>query len=156
MIKVLFVCHGNICRSPMAEFIFKSMVRDLKIEDQFEIESRATSTEEIGNPIYPQARKILDNYNIDYSKKRAKQITINDYNNFDYILVMDSNNLFNIKYIIKDDKENKIKTLLSYANIKRDISDPWYTRDFKKTESDIKLGLDGFINYLRDLKILNN
>ena len=122
MVKVLFVCHGNICRSPMAEFLFKDMVKKKSKENQFIIESRATSLEEIGNPIHRGTRKILDKFNIDYSKKRAERISLEDYNNFDYIIIMDEYNRINIERRIED-KDNKIKLLLDYTDLKRDISE---------------------------------
>ena len=154
MIKVLFVCHGNICRSPMAEYLFKYYVKKKNKENEFYIESCATSTEEIGNHIHYGCKKILDKYNIDASKKRARQITLDDYDKFDYIIIMDNNNLYNIKRIIKSDPKNKIHLFLEYANLNRDISDPWYTGDFNKTESDIILGIKYFYSYLEENGLL--
>ncbi|MBR3617833.1 MAG: low molecular weight phosphotyrosine protein phosphatase [Acholeplasmatales bacterium] len=148
MINVLFVCHGNICRSPMAEYLFKNYVKEMNKEKQFHIESMATSTEEIGNRIHFGARKILDKYNIDSSNHRARQIKKSDYDRFDYIIVMDSNNLYNIQRIVGIDKDKKIHLFLDYAGMHRDISDPWYTGDFDKTEDDIIIGIKAFYNYL--------
>lgn len=152
MINVLFVCHGNICRSPMAEFLFKKYVKDKGLEDKFHIESRATSFEEIGNGIYPPVRKILDNLGINYKGKEAIHLEYEDYLKYDYIIGMDSYNIRNIIRITKDDK--KVYRLLEFAGIDRDISDPWYTRDFQKCYDDIMLGLEGFYNYLLSNKIL--
>ena len=150
MIKVLFVCHGNICRSPMAEYLFKYYVKQKKTDKYFYIESCATSREEIGNHIHYGTKKILDKYNIDARNKTARQMTIADYNNFDYIIIMDRNNLYNLKYIIGNDSKNKVHLFLEYANLNRDISDPWYTLDFEKTESDIILGIKSFYKYLEE------
>ncbi len=152
MINVLFVCHGNICRSPMAEFLFKKYVKDKKQENIFHIESRATSFEEIGNGIYPPVRKILDNLGINYSGIVAMHLEYEDYLKYDYIIGMDSYNIRNIIRITKDDK--KVFKLLDFAGIDRDVSDPWYTRDFKTCYDDIMIGIEGFYNYLLSNKIL--
>lgn len=148
MIKVLFVCHGNICRSPMAEFLFKKMVNDKYLNDQFEIASAATSTEEIGNRVHYGTRKILDKFNIDYSKKMAYQITRDDVSYYDYIISMDSNNMRNLKRMFGEN--SKFTMLLDYPKIYRDVLDPWYTGDFESTYNDIMLGLNAFIEYLKD------
>lgn len=149
MIKVLFVCHGNICRSPMAEFLFKKYVNDLN-DDRFIIESCATSLEEIGNPIHYGTKKILDRFNIDYSKKRARRMTIDDYNNFDYIVAMDRNNINNIKRIIGNDNKGKVSLLLDFVGLNRDISDPWYTGNFEKTYEDIMIGINALYKYINE------
>lgn len=165
MIKVLFICHGNICRSPMAEFIFKSMVEKLNIKDNFKVESRATSTEEIyngiGSKIYPPARKELLNLGIgkteytNFENKRAQVLTRSDYDNFDYLICADSYNISNTLRIVGKDLDNKIKLLLDYAGYNnKSISDPWYTGDFKKTSKDIIEGLNGFIDYLKNRKLI--
>ena len=148
MIKVLFVCHGNICRSPMAEYLFKYYVKKMHKENEFYIESAATSNEEIGNHIHYGTKKVLDKYNIDASDKRARRVISSDYDKFDFIIIMDKNNLYNIKRIIPSDPKSKIHLFLEYANLDRDISDPWYTGDFSKTESDINLGIKHFYSYL--------
>lgn len=147
-INVLFVCHGNICRSPMAEYLFKDMVKKKGHEKDFYIASCATSLEEIGNPIHYGTKRILDSLGIDSSSKRARRITKEDYDLFDYIILMDKENEYSLKYIIKNDPLNKIHMLLEYAGLKRDISDPWYTHDFQKTYQDIMLGLNAFYNAL--------
>lgn len=148
MYKILFVCHGNICRSPMAEFLFKHFIKEKGLNDLFYVESCATSYEEIGNPVHYGTRKILDKYHIDYSKKRARRITPKDYDDFDFILAMDINNIYNLKRIIGEDKNNKIHLLLEYTNDCRDIKDPWYTGNFFETEEDIINGINGFLNFL--------
>lgn len=151
-IKVLFICHGNICRSPMAEFMFKKMVEERGIADEFIIESAATSTEEIwngiGNPVYPPARDELRRHGIDCSGKRARQVTRGDYNNFDYLLCMENVNIRNTMRIIGGDPDEKIKRLLDYTKQPRDIADPWYTGVFDRTYKDIDEGLNAFLEYL--------
>ena len=148
MIKVLFICHGNICRSPMAEFLFKDMVKKRGKEDLFYIESCATSSEEIGNPVHYGTKKILNSLGIDCSMKRARKIRVSDYDDFDYLIIMDNENKWGLRYTIKDDPKNKVHLLLEYANISRDISDPWYTGNFKETYNDIMLGLNAFYQFL--------
>lgn len=152
MIRVLFVCHGNICRSPMAEFLLKDMVEKRGIADQFYIQSAATSTEEIwngvGNPVHPGTRRILDGLGISCAGKRAVQLTKKDYNNYDYLICMDSWNLKNVARICGKDKDNKIYRLLDFTDDKRDVADPWYTGNFDKTYEDIMKGLEGFLAYL--------
>ncbi|MBE7013647.1 MAG: low molecular weight phosphotyrosine protein phosphatase [Ruminococcaceae bacterium] len=138
MIKVLFVCHGNICRSPMAEFIFKDLVKE--DDKEFHIESRATSREEIGNPVYPPAKRKLKEYGILCDGKVAKQITKEDYEKFDYIICMDNNNLRNIRYVVGEDTYNKISLLMEWTGEKKEVSDPWYTGDFETAYRDILKG----------------
>ena len=156
MIKILFVCHGNICRSPMAEFIFKDMVKKQNIADDFYISSAATSTEEIwngvGNPVYPPAREELAKHGISCAGKRAVQITKSDYDKYDYILGMDSWNMRNMMRILKKDPQGKVKLLLDYSSNPRDIADPWYTGNFDVTYADIVEGCEAFLNWLKDNK----
>lgn len=154
MIKVMFVCHGNICRSPMAEFIFKDLVKIENLSDKFFISSAATSTEEIGNDIDYRAKRELEKHGIIANGKKAIQITKNDYNLYDYILVMDDWNLRNIKRIIPSDSENKIHKLLDFSNNKRDISDPWYSGDFDEAYCDILEGCNCFLDFLKNNKLL--
>lgn len=158
MIRVLFICHGNICRSPMAEFMMKDMVERMGVRDDFCIASAATSTEEIwngqGNPIYPPARQELLRHGIgrtpytDFSNKRAVQVTRADYNKYDYILCADERNIRNTIRITGGDPDNKIKLLLDYSDRPRNIADPWYTGVFDITYDDINEGLRCFLNYL--------
>lgn len=154
MIKIMFVCHGNICRSPMAEFIFKDIISESN-NDYF-VASSATSSEEIGNSLYYEAKKILDKHHIRYNERKAIKFTLSDYSNYDYIIVMDDNNLYNLSRIIGGDKINnkfsKVKKLLWFCvknnNYINDVSDPWYTRDFEKAYQDIYRGCYALYQYL--------
>ena len=139
MKKIMFVCHGNICRSPMAKYIFKSLTND------YYVESRATSTEEIGNDIYPPIKKVLDNHNISYDRHYAKQLTKDEFEEYDYILVFDYNNLRNIKRMFGESE--KVELLNDY-----EIDDPWYTRDFERA---YKETYEGCIKLLDKLKALD-
>ena len=147
MIKVLFICHGNICRSPMAEFVLKDMVKKRGIAHQFEIASAATSTEEIGNPVHHGTRNRLAKEGISVAGKYAIQMTKKDYDKYDYILAMDSYNIRNIGRIIGADKlqSPKIKKLLDFSDNPRDIADPWYTGNFDDTYSDVVEGCEAFL-----------
>lgn len=140
MTKILFVCHGNICRSPMAEFIMKYLVKEKGLENEFYIESAATSTEEIGNGVHYGTRHVLDKYKVDYSKKRAVQITRADYGKYDYIVGMDRYNMRNMERIFGGDPDNKLSLLLDHTGDFRDVADPWYTGDFSQTEDDVLRG----------------
>lgn len=149
MIKVLFVCHGNICRSPMAEFVLKDMVKKEGVSEQFYIASAATSTEEIGNPVHYGTRNKLREVGISCAGKQAVQMKRSDYDKYDYILGMDSWNMRNMMRILRNDPENKVKLLLDYSNSPRDIADPWYTGNFEVTYKDIVEGCKAFLAYLR-------
>ncbi|MCQ2301787.1 MAG: low molecular weight phosphotyrosine protein phosphatase [Bacteroidales bacterium] len=140
MHKILFVCHGNICRSPMAEFVMKQMVSDAGLESQFEIASAATSTEEIGNPVYPPARRKLAEHGIGCAGKTARQMTRQDYDYYDRIVAMDHNNLRNLKRMFGDDIEHKISLLMDFTHRPGDVADPWYTGDFEATWQDVEEG----------------
>ncbi len=149
MVKILFVCHGNICRSPMAEFVMKDLVRRKGEENEFFIASAATSREELGNGVYPPVKRILAAMGIDCSGKRARQVTKADYAEFDYIVCMDRNNMRNIKYIIESDPENKIFMLLSLTETPRDVADPWYTGDFEATKRDVIIGCERLYEHIK-------
>ena len=148
MIKILFICHGNICRSPMAEFIMKELVRERGLEDSFEIRSCATSTEEIwngvGNPVYPPAKRELAKHGIDCAGKRAVQLTPEDYERYDYLICMDRNNMRNAARITG--KSEKYRLLLEYAGESRDVADPWYTGDFARTYEDVLKGCTALLD----------
>lgn len=152
MIKILFVCHGNICRSPMAEFILKDMVQKQGLTDQFYISSAATSTEEIwngsGNPVYPPAKAELAKHGLSCEGKRAVQLKREDYEKYDYLIGMDSANIRNMNRILGGDPEGKIYKLLSFAGSDRDVADPWYTGHFDVTYRDVEEGCRGLLTFL--------
>ena len=153
MIKIMFVCHGNICRSPMAEFIFKKMLDEKGISSEFLVASSATSTEEIswngiGNPVYPPARAELKKHGIDCGGKRAVQLKREDYENYDLFIGMDSNNIRNMHRIFGEDRENKIRKLMDYTNQGGDVADPWYSDRFDIAYRDIFDGCKGLLKVL--------
>lgn len=150
MIRVAFCCHGNICRSTLSESVFTHKVKELGLEDLFEIDSFATSTEEIGNPPHRGTVNKLSEVGIPLVPHRAKQITVRDYDNFDYIIGMDTANIRNLNRMLKGDPEDKVYKLLSFAGSGRDIADPWYTGNFDITYDDVVEGCEGFIEYLRE------
>ena len=144
--RVLFVCHGNICRSPMAEFILKALVKSRGLEEAYYIESAAVSAEEIGNPIYPPAKRCLSQHGVWFDPgKVARQVKRSDYDRFDRIICMDASNLRLIRRIIPTDPEEKIHLMMSYTGVGRDVADPWYTGDFETTFQDILEGCEGMI-----------
>ena len=146
MIKILFVCHGNICRSPMAEFVLKDMVKKRGIEDRFYIASAATSTEEIGNGVHYGTRNKLAQYSISVKGKRAVQLKKADYDNYDYIIGMDEWNMRNMLRIVRSDPEHKLYKLLDFSGSGRDVADPWYTGDFDVTYDDITEGCTALLD----------
>ncbi len=148
MTKILFICLGNICRSPMAEYVFKDMIEKRKIQNQFIIDSAATSNEEIGNGMHYGTRRKLDEVGIKYNKHIAKKMTAEDYKNYDYLIGMEESNIRNILRIVKNDNENKIFRLLDFSNNPRDIADPWYTGNFDKTYDDILEGCKGLLEHI--------
>ena len=145
MTKILFVCHGNICRSPMAEFVMKNLVRKAGLEGQFHIESAATSTEEIGNPVYPPARRKLAEHGIDCAGKTARQLTNADYDQFDLLIGMDQANLRNMHRICGGDFAGKLHLLMDYTDRPGDVADPWYTDDFETSWRDVLAGGEGLL-----------
>ena len=140
MTRILFICHGNICRSPMAEFIMKALVKEKRLENEYYIESAAVSREEIGNGIYPPAKRCLSAHGIAYDpNKTARQVTRADYERFDRLVYMDDSNRWWLKRIFPEDSEGKISLMLSHAGLHRDVADPWYTGDFEATYRDLTL-----------------
>ena len=147
MIRILFVCHGNICRSPMAEYVLKDMVRERGLDQQFEIASAATSREEIGNPVYPPARRKLADHGIGCMGHHARQMTKADYDRYDLIVCMDHANVRNACRIAGGDPEHKIVLLLDYTERKgQEVDDPWYTGDFDAAWNDIAEGCSGLLD----------
>ena len=151
MIRIMFICHGNICRSPMAEFVLKDMVQKRGIAQRFFIASSATSREEIwggvGNPVYPPAREELARHGISCDGKRAVQLTKADYSRYDYLICMDNSNLRNAMRIVKSDPDNKLRLLLDFAD-GGTIADPWYSGNFDRTYRDIMRGCEGLLDAL--------
>lgn len=149
MTKVLFVCHGNICRSPMAEFVMKDLVEKAGLTDAFEIASAATSTEEIGNPVYPPARRKLAEHGISCVGKTARQMTRADYGYYDLLIGMDHANLRNMVRMCGGDPAGKIHALLDYTSRSGEVADPWYTGDFEATWRDVQEGCTALLHNLR-------
>lgn len=148
MTKILFICHGNICRSPMAERVFADLVRCAGREREFEIASAATSREEIGNPIYPPAARLLRAHGIDPSGHAARQVTAADYAYYDHLVLMDRQNHRNLMRLLGGDPAGKVSTLLSWAGRSDDVADPWYTGDFETTYRDVLQGCTALLQKL--------
>ena len=150
MIKILFICHGNICRSPMAEYVMKDLIHHEHLDAEFEVASAATSTEEIGNPVYPPAREELRRHGISCAGHHARQVTKADYGYYDYLIVMDRMNVRNLNRIIGDDPQGKVSKLRSFAGVQGDIEDPWYTGAFDEVYEQI---LEGCKALLQQIKV---
>lgn len=148
MKKILFVCHGNICRSPMAEFVFKEMLRKNGLEKDFIVNSAATSTEEIGNGIHPGTRRILQKNKIPFTEHHAIQMTKSDYEEYDLLIGMDQNNIRNMLRLTNGDSKNKIRLMMEFCNKTRDVADPWYTGNFEQTYIDIEEACEGLLAYV--------
>lgn len=149
MIKILFVCHGNICRSPMAEFVMKDLVRKANLQDKFEIASAATHYDEIGSPVYPPARRKLAEHGISCNGKTARLLEKGDYVHYDYLIGMDSANLRNMHRICDGDPMGKITLLMDWCEKRKDVADPWYTGDFDATWNDVTEGCSALLEKLR-------
>lgn len=146
--KILFVCHGNICRSPMAEFMMKDLVKKRGLAAAFEIASAATSTEELGNPVYPPARRKLAEHGLSCAGKTARQMTRADYAHYDLLVCMDNCNLRNMQRIVGGDPQAKMCRLLDLTDLRRDVADPWYTDDFDATWDDLTVGCAALLDKL--------
>ena len=156
MTKILFVCHGNICRSPAAEFVLKDMLRRAGKAEEFQVDSAATSTEEIGNPVYPPMRRVLAEHGIDCAGKTARQLRRSDYDNYDLLIGMDEENLWNMRRIFHGDPEGKLHNMLEYAGRPHDaVADPWYTRDFERTWDDVEEACRGLLEALTGTVLLD-
>ena len=149
MTRVLFVCHSNICRSPMAEFVMKDLVKKVGLEKEFLIESAATSREEIGNPVYPPARQKLAEHGIDCSGKTARQLQNDDYEEYDLLIGMDRANLRNMYRICGGDFDEKMHLLMDFTDRPGEVADPWYTNDFDTTWRDVEEGCQGLLCYIQ-------
>ena len=145
MIRILFVCHGNICRSPMAEFVMKDIVCKAGCEEKFLIASAATTTDDLGSDMYPLAKEELRKHGIPFEPRQARQIRHGEYGYWDYIVAMDGENLADIPDLLGSDTEHKVRLLLSFAGEKRAVSDPWYTRDFVAAYRDISAGCEALL-----------
>ncbi len=150
MIRIMFVCYGNICRSPMAEFVMKDLVAKKGERDKFFIASSATSTEELGNGVHRGTRKVLDEMGISYVGKVSTQLKKSDYDKYDYFIGMDEMNRRDIKRILGEDVKNKVYLLLDFTSSPRDVADPWWTGDFEETKKDVIEGTNALYEYLRD------
>ena len=150
MMKILFVCHGNICRSPMAEFVMKDLAKKAGLAAQFHIESAATSREELGNPVYLPARRKLSERGISCGGHAARQLTKRDYDEYDLLIGMDSANLRNMHHICGGDPDGKLHLLMDYTDCSHDVADPWYTGDFEATWQDVLAGCQGLLHKLME------
>lgn len=150
MIKIMFVCHGNICRSPLAEFVMKDLVKKAGREKDFYIASAATSFEETGNPVYPPIIELMRRHGVPFTERRAVRLNSDDYGKYDLFVIMDKNNDRNIRRIFADDPQGKIKMLLSFTGECRDVADPWYYGNFEQTYSDVLAGCTAMIKYFNE------
>ena len=150
MIKILFVCHGNICRSPMAEFVMKDMVEKAGLDGEILVESAATREDELGNPVYPPAQRKLAEHGLGCAGKTARRLRYADYDEYDLLIGMDQENIYDMRRLFRGDPEGKVHLLMKYTDRPGDVADPWYTRDFEATWRDVEEGCRGLIRMLTD------
>lgn len=151
MISVLFVCHGNICRSPMAEFVLKEYVRKAGLEDEIHVESAAMHQDELGSDTHPGTKEILDRYHIPYTRRKAHLATKADYETFDYIIGMDRYNMRDMLWLFNNDPQQKCSLLMDWVGYSRDVADPWYTGDFEATYNDVDAGCLALMQHFKKI-----
>ena len=149
MLKILFVCHGNICRSPMAEFVMKELLRNAGLENLVCVESAAMHTDEIGSDIHYGTKETLDRYAIPYEPRAARLVKKNTYSSFDYIIGMDKYNMRDMRILFKNDPEGKLSLLMDWVGLSRDVADPWYTGDFETTYNDVDAGCTALLEHIK-------
>lgn len=150
MIKILFICHGNICRSPMGEFIMKKMLKEAGLGDKVKVDSVAATRDEIGNDMYPPAKDKLRKEGVPFKPRQARLLTRKDYEENDYLIAMDQENLDDIRYLVGEDKDHKVHLMMDFAGEHREVADPWYTRNFDVTYDDLVKGCTGLLRDVRE------
>lgn len=150
MTRILFICHGNICRSPMAEFVMRDLIEKAGVQDRFEVASAATSCEELGNPVYPPARRVLEEHGLSCRGKTARRIAAGDYEKYDWLIAMDESNVRDMRRFFPRDPDGKIHLLMDLSDRPRSVADPWYTGDFSTAWRDVQEGCCQWLKWLLD------